>query len=56
MEVVRAEFTPGIDALHKKKPIRAIFLGTRMGDPNMVGFLPDHCFLEDFAAVELPDL
>ncbi|KAH8946082.1 hypothetical protein BDL97_12G074400 [Sphagnum fallax] len=37
MEVVRAEFTPGIDALHKKKPIRAIFLGTRMGDPNMVG-------------------
>jgi 3'-phosphoadenosine 5'-phosphosulfate sulfotransferase (PAPS reductase)/FAD synthetase len=37
MEVVRAEFTAGIDALHKKKPIRAIFLGTRIGDPNMVG-------------------
>ncbi|CAK9230113.1 unnamed protein product [Sphagnum troendelagicum] len=37
MEVVRLEFKAGIDALHKEKPIRAIVLGTRMGDPNTVG-------------------
>jgi hypothetical protein len=36
MEVVRLEFKAGIDALHKEKPIRAIVLGTRMGDPNTV--------------------
>ncbi|KAI5058812.1 hypothetical protein GOP47_0026982 [Adiantum capillus-veneris] len=37
MEIIRLDFKSGIEALLKEKPIKAIFLGTRIGDPNAVG-------------------
>ncbi|XP_043703123.1 FAD synthase-like isoform X2 [Telopea speciosissima] len=37
LENFRIDFKSGLEALLKEKPIRAIFLGTRIGDPNAVG-------------------
>lgn len=37
MEIIRLDFKSGIEALLRAKPIKAIFLGTRIGDPNAVG-------------------
>ncbi|XP_002976522.2 FAD synthase [Selaginella moellendorffii] len=37
LEVLRQDFKSGLEALLKNKPIKAIFLGTRIGDPNAVG-------------------
>ncbi|KAL5995960.1 hypothetical protein ACLOJK_026033 [Asimina triloba] len=37
MEIIRLDFKSGLEALQKEKPIKAIFLGTRIGDPNAVG-------------------
>jgi hypothetical protein len=37
MEVSRLDFKTGIEALQKQRPIKAIFLGTRLGDPDTVG-------------------
>jgi hypothetical protein len=36
LEIIRQDFMSGIDALLKKNPIKAIFLGTRIADPNAV--------------------
>ncbi len=32
MEIIRLDFKTGIEALLREKPIKAIFLGTRIGD------------------------
>jgi hypothetical protein len=37
MEVSRLDFKTGIEALQKQRPIKAIFLGTRLGDPDTMG-------------------
>jgi 3'-phosphoadenosine 5'-phosphosulfate sulfotransferase (PAPS reductase)/FAD synthetase len=37
MEIIRLDFKTGIEALLREKPIKAIFLGTRIGDPNAAG-------------------
>ncbi|KAL2481361.1 phosphoadenosine phosphosulfate (PAPS) reductase family protein [Abeliophyllum distichum] len=37
MDIVRLDFKSGLEALLKAKPIRAIFLGVRIGDPTAVG-------------------
>ncbi|KAG8045983.1 hypothetical protein GUJ93_ZPchr0008g11661 [Zizania palustris] len=37
LEVIRTNFKSGLEALLKEKPTKAIFLGTRNGDPNAVG-------------------
>uniref|UniRef100_A0A0D6R103 FAD synthase n=1 Tax=Araucaria cunninghamii TaxID=56994 RepID=A0A0D6R103_ARACU len=37
MEIIRLDFKSGLEALIKVKPVQAIFLGTRIGDPNAVG-------------------
>ncbi|KAJ7554326.1 hypothetical protein O6H91_06G135300 [Diphasiastrum complanatum] len=37
MEILRQDFKSGLSALFKTKPIKAVFLGTRIGDPNAVG-------------------
>lgn len=37
MEIIRLDFKSGVEALLREKPIKAIFLGTRIGDPNAVG-------------------
>ncbi|KAL3536230.1 hypothetical protein ACH5RR_004691 [Cinchona calisaya] len=37
MEIIRLDFKSGLEALLKAKPIRAIFLGVRIGDPTAVG-------------------
>jgi FAD synthetase len=37
MEVSHLDFKTGIEALQKQRPIKAIFLGTRLGDPDTVG-------------------
>ncbi|XP_072975439.1 uncharacterized protein [Typha angustifolia] len=37
LEIIRSDFKSGLEALLKEKPTRAIFLGTRIGDPNAVG-------------------
>lgn len=37
MEIIRLDFKSGLEALLKEKPVKAIFLGTRIGDPNAVG-------------------
>ncbi|KAK1260799.1 hypothetical protein QJS04_geneDACA002152 [Acorus gramineus] len=37
LEIIRSDFKSGLEALLQKKPIKAIFLGTRIGDPNAVG-------------------
>ncbi|XP_074567457.1 uncharacterized protein LOC141824122 [Curcuma longa] len=37
LETIHSDFKSGLEALLKKKPTKAIFLGTRIGDPNAVG-------------------
>ncbi|XP_042475929.1 FAD synthase isoform X2 [Macadamia integrifolia] len=37
LEIFRIDFKSGLETLLREKPIRAIFLGTRIGDPNAVG-------------------
>ncbi|XP_058077649.1 uncharacterized protein LOC131226016 isoform X2 [Magnolia sinica] len=37
MEIIRLDFKSGLEALLEEKPTKAIFLGTRIGDPNAVG-------------------
>ncbi|KAF9626740.1 hypothetical protein IFM89_038958 [Coptis chinensis] len=37
IETIRLDFKSGLEALLKEKPTKAIFLGTRIGDPNAVG-------------------
>ncbi|KAA8518709.1 hypothetical protein F0562_016517 [Nyssa sinensis] len=37
MDIIRLDFKSGLEALLKSKPIRAIFLGVRIGDPTAVG-------------------
>lgn len=37
LEVIRLDFKSGLEALLGQKPTKAIFLGTRIGDPNAVG-------------------
>lgn len=37
MEIIRLDFKAGLEALLKAKPIKAIFLGVRIGDPTAVG-------------------
>ncbi|KAL6626481.1 hypothetical protein ACP70R_030207 [Stipagrostis hirtigluma subsp. patula] len=37
LETIRTDFKSGLETLLKKKPTKAIFLGTRNGDPNAVG-------------------
>ncbi|KAL6133447.1 hypothetical protein ACLB2K_065682 [Fragaria x ananassa] len=37
LDIIRSDFKSGLEALLKSKPIRAIFLGVRMGDPTAVG-------------------
>lgn len=36
LESINTDFKSGLEALLKEKPIKAIFLGTRNGDPNAV--------------------
>ncbi|KAK6942760.1 Phosphoadenosine phosphosulfate reductase [Dillenia turbinata] len=37
LDIIRTDFKSGLEALLKTKPIRAIFLGVRIGDPTAVG-------------------
>ncbi|XP_042433569.1 FAD synthase-like [Zingiber officinale] len=37
LESIHSDFKSGLEALLKEKPTKAIFLGTRIGDPNAVG-------------------
>ncbi|URD85973.1 Phosphoadenosine phosphosulfate reductase family [Musa troglodytarum] len=37
LETIRLDFKSGLEALLREKPTKAIFLGTRIGDPNAVG-------------------
>ncbi|KAK3043054.1 hypothetical protein RJ639_002622 [Escallonia herrerae] len=37
MDIIRLDFKSGLEALLRAKPIRAIFLGVRIGDPTAVG-------------------
>ncbi|XP_061345765.1 uncharacterized protein LOC133291511 [Gastrolobium bilobum] len=37
IDTIRLDFKSGLEALLKDKPIRAIFLGVRIGDPTAVG-------------------
>ncbi|CAO2207773.1 unnamed protein product [Urochloa humidicola] len=37
LETIRTDYMSGLEVLLKKKPTKAIFLGTRNGDPNAVG-------------------
>ncbi|KAE9465474.1 hypothetical protein C3L33_02620, partial [Rhododendron williamsianum] len=37
LDILRQDFKSGLEALLKAKPIRAIFLGVRIGDPTAVG-------------------
>lgn len=39
MDIIRLDFKSGLEALLKSKPIRAIFLGVRIGDPTAVSFM-----------------
>lgn len=36
MDILRLDFKSGLEALLKANPIRAIFLGVRIGDPTAV--------------------
>ncbi|EPS72355.1 hypothetical protein M569_02401, partial [Genlisea aurea] len=36
MEIIRVDLKSGLEALLRSKPIRAIFLGVRIGDPTAV--------------------
>lgn len=37
LEIIRLEFKSGLESLMMERPTKAIFLGTRIGDPNAVG-------------------
>ncbi|XP_028775235.1 FAD synthase [Neltuma alba] len=37
LDIIRLDFKSGLEALLKDKPIKAIFLGVRIGDPTAVG-------------------
>ncbi|KAH6833392.1 phosphoadenosine phosphosulfate reductase family protein [Perilla frutescens var. hirtella] len=37
MDIIRLDFKSGLEALMQDKPIRAIFLGVRIGDPTALG-------------------
>ncbi|XP_010940691.1 uncharacterized protein [Elaeis guineensis] len=37
LEIIRSDFKSGLETLLKEKSTKAIFLGTRIGDPNAVG-------------------
>ncbi|KAG6595649.1 FAD synthase, partial [Cucurbita argyrosperma subsp. sororia] len=37
MDIIQTDFKSGLEALLKSRPIRAIFLGVRIGDPTAVG-------------------
>lgn len=37
MDIIRLDFKSGLESLFKAHPIRAIFLGVRIGDPTAVG-------------------
>jgi hypothetical protein len=39
LETIRLDFKSGLEGLLKKKPTKAIFIGTRIGDPNAVNLL-----------------
>lgn len=39
LDIIRTDFKSGLEALLKAKPIRAIFLGVRIGDPTAVSFM-----------------
>ena len=39
MDIIRLDFKSGLEGLLKAKPIRAIFLGVRIGDPTAVSFM-----------------
>lgn len=50
METIHLDFKSGLEALLKQKPTKAIFIGTRIGDPNAVccHYLKDliiHCYM-----------
>lgn len=36
LDIIRQDFKSGLEALLKANPIRAIFLGVRIGDPTAV--------------------
>jgi hypothetical protein len=42
LETIGLDFKSGLEGLLKKKPTKAIFIGTRIGDPNAVNLLL-HC-------------
>ncbi|KAG6580621.1 FAD synthase, partial [Cucurbita argyrosperma subsp. sororia] len=37
MDIIRTDFKSGLESLLKNRPVRAIFLGVRIGDPTAVG-------------------
>ncbi|KAL6626482.1 hypothetical protein ACP70R_030208 [Stipagrostis hirtigluma subsp. patula] len=37
LETIQSDFKSGLEGLLKEKPTKAIFIGTRIGDPNAVG-------------------
>jgi len=37
LETIHSDFKSGLEGLLKEKPTKAIFIGTRIGDPNAVG-------------------
>lgn len=39
IDTIRLDFKSGLETLLKDKPIRAIFLGVRMGDPTAVSLV-----------------
>ncbi|KZV26033.1 FAD synthase [Dorcoceras hygrometricum] len=41
MDIIRQDFKSGLEALLKAKPIRAIFLGVRIGDPTAIDSVAD---------------
>lgn len=40
VDVIQTDFKSGLESLLMKNPIRAIFLGVRIGDPTAVFFIP----------------
>ena len=49
MDIVRSDFKSGLEALLKAKPIRAFFLGVRIGDPTAVCVQLSPCMDVDYA-------
>lgn len=39
LETIHSDFKSGLEGLLKERPTKAIFIGTRIGDPNAVIFL-----------------